>query len=187
MKTNLEIIKGIYLGDAQQNATNLEAVLAPQFEWREAAGFPYTGSFHNFDEVAKNLFAPLATEWTGFRAHVDNFFDAGATIVNVPDTVGYQTPAEYGQLIRTLRERLKNAERITISTHCHDDLGGWKPHLPTCGPCRTEKLCATSNAPTPKRFGMLCRAPEACEIMYNAVTITNTMGKLCDCSRFRNY
>ena len=81
MKTNLAIIKGIYLGDAQQNARNLEAVLAPQFEWREAAGFPYTGSFHNFDEVAKNLFAPLATEWTGFRAHVDNFFDAGATIV----------------------------------------------------------------------------------------------------------
>ena len=152
MKTNLEIIKGIYLGDAQQNATNLEAVLAPQFEWREAAGFPYTGSFHNFDEVAKNLFAPLATEWTGFRAHVDNFFDI------------------YFRDART--------------TH---GSGGWKPHLPTCGPCRTEKLCATSNAPTPKRFGMLCRAPEACEIMYNAVTITNTMGKLRDCSRFRNY
>ena len=53
----------------------------------------------------------------------DAVVDAGATIVNVPDTVGYQTPAEYGQLIRTLRERLKNAERITISTHCHDDLG----------------------------------------------------------------
>jgi 2-isopropylmalate synthase len=53
----------------------------------------------------------------------DAVIDAGATIVNVPDTVGYQTPVEYGQLIRTLRERLKNAERITISTHCHDDLG----------------------------------------------------------------
>jgi 2-isopropylmalate synthase len=53
----------------------------------------------------------------------DAVIDAGATILNVPDTVGYQTPAEYGQLIRTLRERLKNAERITISTHCHDDLG----------------------------------------------------------------
>ena len=53
----------------------------------------------------------------------DAVIDAGATIVNVPDTVGYQTPAEYGQLIRTLRERLKNAERVTISTHCHDDLG----------------------------------------------------------------
>jgi 2-isopropylmalate synthase len=53
----------------------------------------------------------------------DAVVDAGATIVNVPDTVGYQTPAEYGQLIRTLRERLKNSDRITISTHCHDDLG----------------------------------------------------------------
>ncbi|HME99838.1 MAG TPA: 2-isopropylmalate synthase [Terriglobia bacterium] len=53
----------------------------------------------------------------------DAVIDAGATIVNVPDTVGYQTPAEYGQLIRTLRERLKNADRVTISTHCHDDLG----------------------------------------------------------------
>src|SRR5436853_426209 len=53
----------------------------------------------------------------------DAVIEAGATIVNVPDTVGYQTPAEYGQLIRTLRERLKNADRIIISTHCHDDLG----------------------------------------------------------------
>jgi 2-isopropylmalate synthase len=53
----------------------------------------------------------------------DAVVDAGATILNVPDTVGYQTPAEYGQLIRTLRERLKNSERVTISTHCHDDLG----------------------------------------------------------------
>src|SRR2546422_8727132 len=53
----------------------------------------------------------------------DAVIDADATIVNAPDTVGYQTPAEYGQLIRTLRERLKNGDRITISTHCHDDLG----------------------------------------------------------------
>ena len=53
----------------------------------------------------------------------DAVIDAGAMIVNVPDTVGYQTPVEYGQLIRTLRDRLKNADRITISTHCHDDLG----------------------------------------------------------------
>lgn len=53
----------------------------------------------------------------------DAVIEAGATIVNVPDTVGYQTPAEYGLLIRTLRDRLQKADRITISTHCHDDLG----------------------------------------------------------------
>jgi len=53
----------------------------------------------------------------------DAVIEAGATIVNVPDTVGYQTPAEYGTLIRTLRDRLIKADHITISTHCHDDLG----------------------------------------------------------------
>ena len=53
----------------------------------------------------------------------DAVIEAGATIVNVPDTVGYQTPAEYGTLIRTLRDRLKKADYVTISTHCHDDLG----------------------------------------------------------------
>jgi 2-isopropylmalate synthase len=53
----------------------------------------------------------------------DAVIEAGASIVNVPDTVGYQTPAEYGLLIRTLRDRLKKTEHVTISTHCHDDLG----------------------------------------------------------------
>lgn len=53
----------------------------------------------------------------------DAVIEAGASIINVPDTVGYQTPAEYGLLIRTLRDRLRNSDRVTISTHCHDDLG----------------------------------------------------------------
>jgi 2-isopropylmalate synthase len=49
--------------------------------------------------------------------------DAGATVVNIPDTVGYAMPDEYGWLIRTIRERVPNIERVTVSTHCHDDLG----------------------------------------------------------------
>ena len=53
----------------------------------------------------------------------DAVIEAGATVINVPDTVGYQTPAEYGALIRTLRERVRDTDRVTISTHCHDDLG----------------------------------------------------------------
>lgn len=81
MSTNLDVIKSIYSGDAEQNAKNLQALLAPQFEWREAAGFPYTGTFQTFEEVASRLFGPLATEWIGFRADVKNFFDAGDTIV----------------------------------------------------------------------------------------------------------
>jgi 2-isopropylmalate synthase len=48
---------------------------------------------------------------------------AGATVINVPDTVGYTTPQEYAGLIRTLRERIPDSDRVIWSVHCHDDLG----------------------------------------------------------------
>ncbi len=49
--------------------------------------------------------------------------DAGATTVNIPDTVGYAFPYEFGDLIRTIRERVPNIHKAVISVHCHDDLG----------------------------------------------------------------
>jgi 2-isopropylmalate synthase len=48
---------------------------------------------------------------------------AGATTLNIPDTVGYTVPSEFGDLIRNIRERVRGIERVTISTHCHNDLG----------------------------------------------------------------
>jgi 2-isopropylmalate synthase len=48
---------------------------------------------------------------------------AGATVVNVPDTVGYAIPEEYGDMIRRLRERVQALDKITLSVHCHNDLG----------------------------------------------------------------
>ncbi len=48
---------------------------------------------------------------------------AGAKTINLPDTVGYSTPAEYQQLFETIRERVPNADSVIFSTHCHDDLG----------------------------------------------------------------
>jgi 2-isopropylmalate synthase len=48
---------------------------------------------------------------------------AGATTLNVPDTVGYTTPVEYHELIRYLRAHVPDAERVIFSLHCHDDLG----------------------------------------------------------------
>jgi 2-isopropylmalate synthase len=47
----------------------------------------------------------------------------GATVVNIPDTVGYTTPTEYARLIRTVRERVVRDRNVTISVHCHNDLG----------------------------------------------------------------
>jgi 2-isopropylmalate synthase len=49
--------------------------------------------------------------------------DAGATTVNIPDTVGFTMPAEFGEMIQMLRERVNGIENIVISTHCHNDLG----------------------------------------------------------------
>ncbi len=48
---------------------------------------------------------------------------AGATTINIPDTVGYATPDEYRRLFETVRSRVPNSDRAVFSVHCHDDLG----------------------------------------------------------------
>ncbi len=48
---------------------------------------------------------------------------AGATTINLPDTVGYSTPSEYQQMFETIRARVPGSDRVVFSTHCHDDLG----------------------------------------------------------------
>jgi len=49
--------------------------------------------------------------------------DAGASVINLPDTVGYCVPNEYGAIFRMLRERVPQVAGIILSSHCHDDLG----------------------------------------------------------------
>ena len=56
-------------------------------------------------------------------AMVEAVIAAGATTVNIPDTVGYAVPDEFGDLIATLFRRVKNIRRAVISVHCHNDLG----------------------------------------------------------------
>jgi 2-isopropylmalate synthase len=54
---------------------------------------------------------------------VEACIEAGATTVNIPDTVGYATPDHFAKIIRHLREHVKNINQAVISVHCHDDLG----------------------------------------------------------------
>jgi len=54
---------------------------------------------------------------------VEGVIDAGATAVNIPDTVGYSVPSEFGQIISKLYSRVPNIHRAVISVHCHNDLG----------------------------------------------------------------
>src|SRR6516164_1276692 len=49
--------------------------------------------------------------------------EAGATILNLPDTVGYAVPEEYGEMFRRIRTHLDDDPKVTLSAHCHDDLG----------------------------------------------------------------
>lgn len=54
---------------------------------------------------------------------IEAAIDAGATTVNIPDTVGYTIPTEFGNLIRYIKQKVSNIDRAVISVHCHNDLG----------------------------------------------------------------
>jgi 2-isopropylmalate synthase len=54
---------------------------------------------------------------------LETVIDAGATTVNIPDTVGYATPQEFGGLIRGILEHVSNIDKVVVSVHCHNDLG----------------------------------------------------------------
>ncbi|MFP3918914.1 2-isopropylmalate synthase [Lysinibacillus telephonicus] len=82
-------------------------------------------------KYAKKFF-PLV-QWSaedGFRSDrdflvriIEKVIEAGATTINVPDTVGYASPQEYGELFSFLRENVRGADKVKFSAHCHDDLG----------------------------------------------------------------
>lgn len=54
---------------------------------------------------------------------LDTAVDSGASVLNIPDTVGYCLPSEYGELIRTIKDRIVRDRDVVISVHCHNDLG----------------------------------------------------------------
>ncbi len=54
---------------------------------------------------------------------IETAINAGATTINLPDTVGYATPETYGAMFRDMIERVPNADKVVFSTHCHNDLG----------------------------------------------------------------
>ncbi len=54
---------------------------------------------------------------------IEGVINAGASTVNIPDTVGYAVPEEFGALIRSIKENVPNIDKAVISVHCHNDLG----------------------------------------------------------------
>src|SRR5690625_432360 len=54
---------------------------------------------------------------------IEKVIDAGATVINLPDTVGYATPQEYGNMFKYVYDNVPNVDKAILSCHCHNDLG----------------------------------------------------------------
>jgi 2-isopropylmalate synthase len=89
----------------------------------EAVGRSVTQARNHTDDVEWSPEDATRTEWEFLVKCCDAAIAAGATTINVPDTVGYSHPDEYGSLIRALRETIPDADKVIWSTHCHNDLG----------------------------------------------------------------
>ena len=76
-----------------------------------------------FDDVEFSAEDAARTELEFLAEVVERAIEAGATTINVPDTVGYALPATYAETIRYLRRHVRGIEGIVLSVHCHDDLG----------------------------------------------------------------
>ncbi len=75
------------------------------------------------DDVEWSAEDATRTETDFLCKAVELAIKAGATTVNIPDTVGYATPQEYFELMTMLHERVPGADKVIFSTHCHNDLG----------------------------------------------------------------
>ena len=75
------------------------------------------------DNVQWSSMDATRTEWEFLKRTVDVAIKAGATTINIPDTVGYTEPMESARLIRRLIEEVDGADTVIFSTHCHNDLG----------------------------------------------------------------
>ncbi|MCC6997564.1 MAG: 2-isopropylmalate synthase [Deltaproteobacteria bacterium] len=75
------------------------------------------------DDVEFSCEDATRSDWAFLVEVAQAVIEAGATTVNIPDTVGYTVPHEYGALIAHLRANVRGIERATLSVHCHDDLG----------------------------------------------------------------
>jgi len=75
------------------------------------------------DNVQWSSMDATRTEWDFLKRTVDIAIKAGASTINIPDTVGYTEPEESADLIRRLIAEVHNADTVIFSTHCHNDLG----------------------------------------------------------------
>jgi len=92
-------------------------------EVMEAIAFSVSHARNHVDNVEWSPEDATRTDRDFLCATVETAIKAGATTINIPDTVGYTVPQEFFDIITMLRERVPNIDKAIISTHCHNDLG----------------------------------------------------------------
>ncbi len=93
------------------------------------------------------------SDWDFLVKVTETAIDAGATVVNIPDTVGYTQPFEYYDMIKYLMDNVKNVDKAVISVHCHNDLA--RPSPTVWPPSR----------PVPVRWNARCSVLESVRVM----------------------
>jgi 2-isopropylmalate synthase len=89
----------------------------------ELAGWAVAHARDKFDEVEFCCEDASRSEPTLLAELCNAAIDAGAVVINLPDTVGYAVPAEYGGMFHDVARLCPALESVTVSAHCHDDLG----------------------------------------------------------------
>ena len=92
-------------------------------EVMEAIAFSVSHARNHVENVEWSPEDATRTDRDFLCATVETAIKAGATTINIPDTVGYTVPQEYFEIITMLLQRVPNIEKAIISTHCHNDLG----------------------------------------------------------------
>ncbi|MEK4802844.1 2-isopropylmalate synthase [Oceanobacillus sp. FSL K6-0118] len=76
-----------------------------------------------FPQVEWSAEDATRSDWDFLAKIIEKVINAGATVINLPDTTGYTTPAKYGKMFRYMRETVPNIHKVDLSCHCHNDLG----------------------------------------------------------------
>lgn len=80
--TNLEIVKSTYEGkSSEENGKNLAKYVADDISWTEAKGFPYAGTYIGLDEVTKNVFSRLGSEWIDYKFTPEDYVASDDKVV----------------------------------------------------------------------------------------------------------
>ena len=98
--TNLTTVQDLYTAFGQRDEQRLRTLLAPDVEWIQCAGFPGGGHRHGVEAVLAKVFGALHSEWNDFRAEIDEYHDAGGTVIAIGHYRG--THATTGRAMESL-------------------------------------------------------------------------------------